>query len=76
MSWILSLIASAAIADFQEQGIAAAAIDEVMAVAPACRETGSHARRQNLLARVRDEHERAFKHIDEFILPAMPVAQR
>ena len=76
MVGILSLIAGAAVADFQEEGIAAAAIDEVMAIAPACRETGGHSRRQNLLACVCDEHERAFEHIDEFILPAVPVAQR
>ena len=52
-----------------------AAIDEMMAVAPAARVPRAHAGSERLLAAVRDEHHFAFEHIDELVLERMPVAQ-
>ena len=52
----------------------AAAIDEVVTIGIPCREAGRGAGFQDLFARIGDQHHLALDHIDEFVLPRVPVA--
>ena len=65
-----------AVADLEQQGVAAASVDDLMAVRPAGRESRRHAGGQQLLAAVRDEHDLALDDVDELVLPAVPVPLR
>src|SRR6187200_844047 len=47
-----------------------------MAALPAGGESCSHARLEQGFPLVRDQHDFAFEHVDEFILPLMPVPKR
>src|SRR6185437_1019407 len=71
---IVSGIGRVAVAHLQVQRRGAAAIDELMAVAAAGREAGTHAGAQHLLACVAAQHHLALEHINELVLVRVPVA--
>src|SRR4030088_1310329 len=73
---IVGDLARRAAADLEIDGVAAAAVDQAMAVGDPGFPAGRVPRPQHGLAVVLDQHQLAFEHIDELILGLMPMALR
>src|ERR1044071_6177324 len=71
---IITARAEGATADFQHLRVAVRAVLQAVAVAVIGRKAGGVAGPQYLFARVRNEHDLARQHIDELVLPGVPMA--
>ena len=72
--WIGHLVPGAAVTDLKDKHVAAGAVLQVVRGALR-RETGAHARKQFDLTVVRDQRGVALKHVNQFVLHAVPVVQ-
>src|SRR5439155_9830850 len=69
-------VARPAVADFQIDDVAAAAVDEAMAIRLAGRKARRHAGPEHPLAGIGQEGGLAFEHHHELVFQRMPMAQR
>src|SRR5262249_23226242 len=66
----------AARSDFEIDGVAVRAVDEMMAVGDAGLEAGGVAESERRFALVLDQHDLTLEHEDELVLLLMPMAER